>query len=157
MARSPISRAHASREAGAGRLFNQLLVAALHGAVALAQVDAIAMVVAEHLHLNMLGAAKIFLDVEAVVMEGLAHLALRGGEDVGELFEAPHQPDAASTATSRRLEHQREADARRRLVALADASARYRCPATWAARRASSHHAPAPCRPSAPSRRVAGR
>ena len=99
--------AHRVWEAGAWRLFHQLLMAALHGAVALAQIDAVAVVVAEHLHLDMLGVAQILLDIEAVVVERLAHLALRRGEDVGEFLGAAHQPDAASTTTRRRLQHQR--------------------------------------------------
>ena len=138
-------------QARAGRFFEQLLVAALHRAVALAQIDAVAVVVAEHLHLDMLGAAQILLDVEAVVVEGLAHLALRRGEDVGELFGAMHQANATSTAASRRLKHQREADARGGLFALAH---RAQHVGAWQHRqpgRGTSPRAPALCRPSAPS------
>ena len=53
-------------------------------------------------------------------MESLAHLALRGGEDRGELLGAAHQADAATAAARRGLEHQRESYARRGLFALTE-------------------------------------
>src|SRR5512146_234045 len=101
------------------RLLDQLLMASLHRAVTLAQIDAVAVVVAEHLYFDVLCPAQIFLDIEAVVVERLAHLALRRGKDVIELLRTPHQPDAASTAACRRLQHEREADTRGRRDALA--------------------------------------
>ena len=51
------------------RLLDHLLVAALQRAVALEQVDDIAVRVAEHLHLDMARALDIFLDQHAVVAE----------------------------------------------------------------------------------------
>ena len=45
-------------EVWAWRLFEQLLVAALHGAVALTEVDAVAVRVAEHLQLDVSGTAR---------------------------------------------------------------------------------------------------
>src|SRR5260221_8260648 len=77
---------HRFWEARAGRLLQQLLVPALYRAVALAQKHSVAVVVAEHLHLDMLGAPQVLLDVESVVVEGLAHFALGCSEDVRELF-----------------------------------------------------------------------
>ena len=46
-------RALLIRELGRGRDFNQLLVAALDRAVALEQVDDVAVLVAQHLHLDV--------------------------------------------------------------------------------------------------------
>jgi hypothetical protein len=62
--------------AGGGGLLDHLLVAALERAVALEQVDDIAVRVAEHLHLDMARVEDIFLDQHAIVAEGRCRLAL---------------------------------------------------------------------------------
>ena len=59
-----------------GRLLDHLLVAALQRAVALEQVDDVAVRVAEHLHLDMARAQDIFLDQHMVVAERGGRLAL---------------------------------------------------------------------------------
>ena len=74
-------RVHARRR----RFLDHLLVAALQRAVALEQMDDIAVLVAEHLHLDMARAGDIFLDQHAVVAEGGRRLALAGGQRLGEV------------------------------------------------------------------------
>ena len=61
-------------EAGRGRLLDQLLVAALQRAVAVADVDRVAVPVAEHLHLDVAGAADEALDEQPPVAERLLGL-----------------------------------------------------------------------------------
>src|SRR5579859_754420 len=122
---------HGVGQARTGRLFEQLLVAALRGAVALTQVDTVAEVVAEHLHLDMLGPAQILFDIEAVVVERFAHLTLGRREDARELLRAAHQTNAATTTTGGRLQHQREADALSRRLALADGPQHIRARKHW--------------------------
>ena len=51
------------------RLLDQLLVAALHRAVALAEVDAVAVLVADHLHLGVAGRLEVALDVDALSLK----------------------------------------------------------------------------------------
>ena len=62
--------------AGRGGFLDHLLVAALQRAVALEQVDDVAVAVAEHLHLDVARAGDVFLDQHAVVAEGGRRLAL---------------------------------------------------------------------------------
>ena len=61
-----------------GRLLDDLLVAALDGAFALAQVDDVAVLVAQHLDLDVARVLDELLDEHAVVAE--ARLGLRAGE-----------------------------------------------------------------------------
>jgi hypothetical protein len=62
---------------GAGRLFDQLLVVALHGAVALAQVHHVAVLVGHELHLHVAATLDELLEVDAVVGEAGQRLGLR--------------------------------------------------------------------------------
>ena len=59
------------------RVLDDLLVAALHRAVALEQVHQVAVVVAQHLHLDVLGPHDQLLQEQRVVAEGLARLGAR--------------------------------------------------------------------------------
>ena len=63
--------------AGGRRLLDHLLMAALQRAVALAEMDDIAVAVGEHLELDMARRADVFLDQHARVAEGRLRLALR--------------------------------------------------------------------------------
>ena len=56
-------------DAGRRRFLDDLLVAALHGAVALAQVDHVAVVVGQHLELDVARLLQEFLHVDLVVAE----------------------------------------------------------------------------------------
>ena len=94
-------RAQLGRHARSGRFFQHLLVAALHRAVALEQVDAVALGVAEHLDLDVARALHVFFDQHGVAAEAVARLALatreRGGEVPGFLDHA--HALAATTGT----------------------------------------------------------
>ena len=68
--------------AGGGRFFQHLLVAALHRAVALEQVDAVAVRVGEDLDLDVARAGDVLLDQHVVVAEAGDRLALARGERV---------------------------------------------------------------------------
>ena len=69
-------RVHARR----GRLLDHLLVAALQRAVALEQVDDVAVGVAEHLHLDVARAGDVLLQQHPIVAEGRRGLAPRRGQ-----------------------------------------------------------------------------
>ena len=59
------------RHAGRRRFFEYFLMAALHRAIALEQIDAIALGIGEDLHLDMARPAQIFLDQHPVVAESV--------------------------------------------------------------------------------------
>ena len=94
-----------------GRELDDLLVAALQRAVALAEVAHVAVLVGEDLHLDVLGLHEVLLDEDVVIAEGLARLALdeleRGDDVLGHLAQA----HAAAAAAGRRLEDDGEAEA----------------------------------------------
>ena len=69
-------RAHAGRR----RFLDHFLVAALQRAVALVEMDGVAVAVGEDLHLDMARRVDVFLDQHALVAEGRFRLALRRGE-----------------------------------------------------------------------------
>ena len=60
-----------------GRFFQDLLVAALQRAVALAQMDGVALAVAEHLEFDVARLGEILLQIDAVVAEGGLGLGAR--------------------------------------------------------------------------------
>src|SRR3546814_2783857 len=71
--------------AGGGGFLDHLLMPPLERAVALEQVDDIAVGVAEHLHLDMAGGQDIFLDQHMIIAERCRRLALARGERVDEI------------------------------------------------------------------------
>ncbi len=81
-----------------------LLVAALDGALALAQVDAVAVAVAKDLHLHVVRLLNVLLHEHArVAEEGLA-LVLAGLEVLVHVVVAAAQEDAHAAAAARGLE-----------------------------------------------------
>ncbi len=106
-------RARFGVHAGGGRLFHQLLAAALERAVAFEQVDDIAVRVAEHLDLEMARTRDQFLEQDAVVAKGGRGLAPGGLDGVGQFGGAIDSADAAPAAPRDRLHQQRKADPRR--------------------------------------------
>src|SRR5690606_15762740 len=68
------------RDAGRRRLLHHLLVAALHGAVAMADPDGIAVIVAKHLEFHMARMLQEFLHVEFRLAEGAARLLAGDGD-----------------------------------------------------------------------------
>jgi hypothetical protein len=84
---------------GGGRLLDDFLVAALHRAVALAQVDDVAEIIGEHLELNVARPLQKLLHVDLVVAEGGARFGLRDRDGIQERGFAVHHAHAA-TATA---------------------------------------------------------
>ena len=71
------------REEDRGRLLDDLLVAALDGALALKQVHQVALPVAQNLDLDVAGLIHIALDDERIVTERAQRFALRAGYRLG--------------------------------------------------------------------------
>src|SRR5205823_2670137 len=100
-------------ERGRRRFLDHLLVAALDRALALIDVNDVAMPVAEHLHLDVARRVDEALHVDTIVAEsalGLAAGRACTGPDVPLRFDQPHS--FAAPARSR-LEHHGEADLQR--------------------------------------------
>ena len=93
-----------------GRLLDHLLVAALDGAFALAQVDDVAVLVAEHLDLDVARVLDELLDEHAIVAE--ARLGLRAGraEALLGLLGVEGDAHALAAAAGRGLDHDGIAD-----------------------------------------------
>ncbi len=98
--------AHARRR----RLLDHLLVAALQRAVALAQVDDIAVAVAEDLELDVARARHVFLDHHPGVAEGTLRLTHAGGERIVEVGVAVDPAHALAAAAGHGLDQHRIAD-----------------------------------------------
>ncbi len=79
---SPISSCSSSGTVGAVSLFPHLLVAALQRAVAGAEVNGIALAIAQHLHLDVARLAEVLFHVDRLVAEG--GLGLGAGGRPGE-------------------------------------------------------------------------
>ncbi len=108
--RVPVQRlAGALVQVGCGGDLDDLLVPALDGAVALEEVDHLAVGVGEDLHLDVAWAEHGTLDEDPGVAEGALRLAHRGGERVGQVVTCVHPPHAAAAATGDRLDEDREA------------------------------------------------
>ena len=75
---------------------------ALEGALALAEVDHVAVAVRQDLDLDVPGPVDPPLDQEGVVAEGGAGLAAGGGDLVGQQRQVPHQPHALAAAARAR-------------------------------------------------------
>src|SRR6185503_7816111 len=94
-------------EARRRRRFEHLLVALLHRAIALPQVDDVALAIAQHLDLDVPWALNELLEEHAAVAEGGARLALAAGERLAHLGRAFDDAHPAPAATRRRLQHPR--------------------------------------------------
>jgi hypothetical protein len=95
---------------GARGFFQHFLVAALHRAVALEQVHAVALRVGEDLDFDVARLGDVFLDQHVLVAEAGNRLALAGGERSGKsslLFDQAH---ALAAAAGCRLDQHRVAD-----------------------------------------------
>ena len=102
----PIRSRCSASMAGRGRFLPDLLVAALQRAVALAEMDGVALAVAEHLDLDVARLVEVLLEVDRVVAEGGARLGAGGGERLGQVVGAsratfmPRPPPPAAALTS---------------------------------------------------------
>jgi hypothetical protein len=98
------------RQQRAGRLLDQLLVVALHRAVALEEVHGVAVAVAEHLHLDVASTLEVALEVERAAAEGRRRL-LRGlGVAAAQLALVRAAAHAAPAAARVGLEDHRITD-----------------------------------------------
>src|SRR5690606_26104514 len=95
------------------RLFQHLLVAALHGAVALAEVNHVAVVVREDLDLDVARTLEVLLEVDGAVAEGRLRLPARERPGVAQRRLGMHDAHAAPTAAARGLDDHRVADVAR--------------------------------------------
>ena len=93
-----------------GGLLDQLLVAALDRAVALAEVDDGAVLVGEHLDLDVARVGQVALEVDGVVGEELLALARGALEGVLELGLLQRDAEALAAAAARGLDGDRVAD-----------------------------------------------
>src|SRR5687768_11278067 len=84
-------------------------MATLNGTFSLAEVDDAAMMVAEHLNLDVARVLEIFLDIHVGHTKRRLGLALRGLDRVAELLRRAHHAHAAATTTGRRFYDYREA------------------------------------------------
>ncbi len=82
---------------------------ALDAAVALAEVDDVSSLVAEHLHLDVADCVDELLDVQAPVAERCSGLRLAACEGFGDVVARPHHPHAPPATAGDRLDHHRVA------------------------------------------------
>ena len=107
----PCAARSSSETTGAGRLLDQLLVAALHRAVALAEVHRRCRGCRDDLDLDVARALDELLEVDGAVLEGGRRLGLARAVAVLQERElVVGDAHAASTATGHRLDHHRVAD-----------------------------------------------
>src|SRR5262249_3846650 len=98
-------------EVGGGGDLDDLLVAALQRAVALEEVDEVAVLVAEQLHLEVAGALDVLFEDHVGEAEGGTGLAAGLFEGLVELVGALGDAHAAAAAAHRRLDDDRVAEA----------------------------------------------
>jgi hypothetical protein len=97
-------------DGGRGRFLDHLLVPALHGAIALAQVQHIAVRVGKDLYLDVTRLDDGSLQDQPAVTEGFRRLAGRGAQSVGQARRVIHKAHASPTASRGSLHHDREPD-----------------------------------------------
>ncbi len=97
---------------GRGRLFDDLLVAALHRALTLAEVDHVAVLIAEYLHLHVPRLQDRLLDVDLAIAEGAQRFTAGGVVGIAEVRRALHQAHPLAPAAGCSLQHHRITDFR---------------------------------------------
>ena len=105
------ARAQLGRDRRRGRFLDQLLVAPLHRALALAEVDRVAVAIGEHLDLDVPRLDDGLLEDDGGIAERVLRLRLRAAQHLGELGARVHEPHAAPATARYRLDHHRPADA----------------------------------------------
>ena len=93
-----------------GCLLDDLLVTSLHGAVALIQVHIVAVLVSEHLQLNVARFLDVLLNNDMLIAETLESLSLGGVQLIEELLLVSDNAHALATAAKRGLDDDGEAD-----------------------------------------------
>ena len=91
-------------------------MAPLNRAVALAERNDAAVLVGEHLHLDVARMGQVFLEEHAAVAEGGLGLARRRRERLGQARLRLDHAHPAAAAARRRLDHQRKPDASGKLL-----------------------------------------
>ncbi len=105
--------AHSGRDLKRGRLFNQLLVAALDGALTLAQGDNVAVLVGQDLELDVTRPLDEFLHVQVAVAKGIRGLDVCRLIELGQLCVRANDAHTASAAARRGFEDDGKANAAR--------------------------------------------
>ena len=100
-------------EGRAGCFLHDLLVAPLHGAVALTDMHAVTVGIDDDLDLDVAGALQPLLEVQRVITEGGASLGAADRERLLQLAWRAHHAHALAAAARRGLDEQRVADALR--------------------------------------------
>jgi hypothetical protein len=90
------------------RLLDDLLVAPLEAALALAEVDAAAVPVGQHLDLDVARPLEVALDQHALVAEGGAGLAPRRRQRAGQLVRGAHDAHPLAATAGDRLDDDRQ-------------------------------------------------
>jgi hypothetical protein len=85
-------------------------MAALHGTIALAQIDGITVLVRQHLNFDVSRVAQIFFHVYHGVAESRLRLGLGHAHGIKQRRVGVHHTHAASATTARRLDNDRIAD-----------------------------------------------
>ena len=111
--------------AGEGSFFPDLLVAALQGAIALAQMNRIPLAVAKDLNFDMARSLEIFLDVDCIVTEGGLGFGACRRQGEGKLARIARDLHPAAATAGRCFDQNRIADGAgnfRRFLVGADAA-----------------------------------
>ena len=103
-------RTHACRHIGGRGLLDDLLVSPLQGAVALEQMDDVAVPVAEHLNLDVARLGNVLFNEAHRITEAGLSFSLRAFERGPEIRRFPDQPHALAATARAGLDHHRIAD-----------------------------------------------
>ena len=102
--------AHFGRDLQRRRFFDEFLMAALDGALALKERGDVAVLVGEHLELDVARLLDELLHVELAVAEGVGGFSGGGMEEVGQFFGSAHDAHAATAAAGLGFENDGVAD-----------------------------------------------
>ena len=95
--------------------FDDLLMSALNGAVPFVEVNDVAVLIPENLHLDVFGAGNVLLEKHGRIAEGATGFALGLVEQLGQFRFLLHHPHAASTTAEGRFDDEGKADGLGRL------------------------------------------
>ena len=104
--------AHFFIDDGGRRFFNDFLMAALHGALALTQINHVAVLVTKHLDFNVTRVLNEFLKVDFPIIERAQRFALRRFKTRLQIGGLANQAHPLAAAAGCRLDHYREANLR---------------------------------------------
>src|SRR5208337_3438565 len=93
------------RHLQARRLFNQLLMTALDGTLALKERGHMAVLVGQYLELDVAGLLDEFFHIQLAVAEGIGCLAVGRVEEIGQFLRGARNSHAASAASGLGLQN----------------------------------------------------